>query len=201
MVIEKQAITLEDLLALGEDACFEIINWEKIDMAPAGGTHQLIARNILWILETYVRENDSGVVLPDQMTYLMNSTEGGLKDSYVPDVSYFTHDNVPEGWDVDKPHPGAPDLAVEIISPNDNAEIVQTKVQTYLAQGTQEVWLVFPKTLEVHQHSNATPDAIRKYTGSVAIETALFPNIHGMTTDAIFTLPAWATKSADDNQE
>ncbi|MEL6306901.1 MAG: Uma2 family endonuclease [Chloroflexota bacterium] len=195
MVIEKQAMSLEELLATGDDARFEIVEWERIDMVAAGMAHQIIAMNILRIIDTYVSERDMGNVLPDGMTFLMNSPTTGLKDSFIPDVSFVATDNIPADFDINKPHPGAPDLAVEIISPNDNVEIVQTKVETYLAQGTHEVWLVFPKTQTVHQYRQATPATIRKYMGQDNIETDLFPDMQGLTLKAIFALPAWAIKS------
>lgn len=195
MVIEKQYMTLDELLDLGEDARVEIINWELINMAPAGGLHQIIAMNILRILDSYIQEHDIGLVMPDQMTYLMNSPVTGIKNSFVPDVSYFSHDSVPDNWNIEKPHPGVPDLAVEIISPNDNAEIVKTKVKTYLEKGTQQVWLVYPKTQEIEQYTRHKPDVIRNYQGSTSIDVEdLFPDINDLTTDAIFKLPSWAIK-------
>lgn len=198
MVIEKQYMTLDELLDLGEDARVEIINWELINMAPAGGLHQIIAMNILRILDSYIQEHDIGLVMPDQMTYLMNSPVSGIKNSFVPDVSYFSHDSVPDNWNIEKPHSGAPDLAVEIISPNDNAEIVKTKVKTYLEKGTQQVWLVYPKTQEIEQYTRHKPDVIRNYQGSNSIDAQdLFPDINDLTTDAIFKLPAWAIKDED----
>jgi Uma2 family endonuclease len=198
MVLEKQHISLDDLLAMDEDARVEIINWEMVKMAAAGGVHQIIAANILRILDRYVVEKKLGVILPDGMTYLMNSISFGLKDSFVPDVSYISHENVPEKWAVEKPHPGAPDLAVEIISPGDDAEMVQSKVRSYLEQGTQQIWLVYPKTKEVHQFTKEKPEQSRIYHGSTSIDAeALFPKIEGLTTDVIFDLPVWAIKDKE----
>ena len=195
MVIEKQLISLDALLALGEDAQIEIVDWEIVDIPAAGGIHQLISGNIFRILDSYVRKQDIGVVMPDQMTYLMNSPTIGLKDSFVPDISYFSHDNVPKNWDIEKPHSGVPDLAIKIISPNDNAEIVKTKVTTYLEKGTQQVWVVYPKTQEIEQYTAIQPNLIRNYQGTIALDVDdLFPNIEDLTTDAIFKLPTWAIK-------
>lgn len=198
MVLEKQEFTLDALLNLGEDARVEIVDWELIHMTPAGGLHQIIAMNILRILDNYVSEKEIGLILPDGMTFLMFSVTSGLKNSFVPNVSFVSNDNVPLNFNIEKPHLGVPDLAVEIISPNDNAEIVKTKVKTYLEKGTQEVWLVYPKTKEIEQYTHAKPDFIRNYQGSSQLDTtALFPNIDGLTTDAIFKLPKWAVKDED----
>ena|SRR5271165_2434604 len=44
---------------------------------------------------------------------------------------------------------GAPDLAVEIISPSESAADSHEKVELYLAAGTRTVWQVFPNTRHV----------------------------------------------------
>ena len=45
---------------------------------------------------------------------------------------------------------GAPELAVEIVSPSDNAEDLQVKIDQYLAAGAKQVWILYPKTRRVH---------------------------------------------------
>lgn len=195
MVIEKQHMSLDDLLALGEDARIEIVDWELIEMPAAGMSHQIIAMNILRILDKYVSEKQIGQILPDGMTYLMFSLTSGLKDSFVPDVSFVSTENIPEDFNIEKPHPGAPDLAVEIVSPGDDAVLVKQKAKTYLQQGTKQVWLVYPKTQGIEQYIADKPDVIRNYSDSIKLDAdALFPGIEGLTTDAIFKLPKWAVK-------
>jgi Uma2 family endonuclease len=195
MVLEKQRYTLDDLLAMGEDARVEIIEGELVAMTAAGGVHQIIAGNIIRILDAYVVRHDLGVVFPDGMTYLMNSPAKGLKDSFVPDVSYIKHENVPENWNVSKPHPGAPDLAVEIVSPGDDVTKLHQKLRTYLDMGTIQVWVVHPTLKEIHQYTKHEPDTARIYKGSATVDAeALFPAIEGLTTAAIFRMPKWALK-------
>lgn len=52
---------------------------------------------------------------------------------------------------------GAPDLAVEVVSPNDSADEVQTKVAQYLEFGVKQVWVLYPrsKTLVLHTPGGA----------------------------------------------
>jgi Uma2 family endonuclease len=195
MVLEKQRYTLDDLLAMGEDARVEIIEGELVQMTAAGGIHQIIAGNIIRILDAYVVKHDTGVVFPDGMTYLMNSPAKGLKDSFVPDISYINHDNVPENWNVSKPHPGAPNLAVEIVSPGDDVTKLHQKIRTYLDTGTIQVWVVHPTIKEIHQYTKTEPDTAHIYKDSATLDAeALFPSLEGLTTDAIFKLPKWALK-------
>ena len=52
--------------------------------------------------------------------------------------------------------PGAPDLAVEVVSPGDRAEEIETKTQEWFEGGTQEVWIVYPRTKTIHVHRSAS---------------------------------------------
>jgi Uma2 family endonuclease len=54
-------------------------------------------------------------------------------------------ENLPAGW-----FPGAPLLAVEVVSPSNTAKDTQLKVTDYLEAGALEVWLVYPDTRTVY---------------------------------------------------
>jgi Uma2 family endonuclease len=191
--LEKTAITLDDLMSISERV--EIIDGEMIEMTAAGIAHQLIVSNIFRALDAYVIAHDSGAVFPDGLTYLMRSPSSGLKDSYVPDVSFIRKANIPHDLDPEKPHPGVPDLAVEVISPSEGADQVQRKVRTYLDKGTEQVWIVYPTARELHQFHRDS-DTVRIYKGSQTIETeTLFPELQ-LTTNVVFHLPDWAVKDS-----
>ncbi len=51
---------------------------------------------------------------------------------------------------------GAPDLAVEIVSPSDSATALARKVRQYLEAGTHTVWVVHRKTREVHVYEQGS---------------------------------------------
>jgi Uma2 family endonuclease len=79
-----------------------------------------------------------------------------------PDVSYVRADRIPpngipEGfWNL------VPDLAVEVVSPNETAEDVRENVRDFLNAGTPLVWTVYPRTQEVSVH---TPDGFARTFG------------------------------------
>ena len=50
---------------------------------------------------------------------------------------------------------GGPDLAVEIVSPGDDASDLRQKIQPYLDAGTSVVWVVYPRSRQIEVH---TPD-------------------------------------------
>ena len=195
----EKLISLDDLLAMG-DARVEIIDGEVKIMAPAGFQHHFFAGNVYNILNSYVTEHDLGVVMMDGLTYLMFSETSGLKDLFLPDVSFIHKDDFPADWDIAKPFPGVPTLAVEVMSPDDKAIEIQAKVRTYLSKGTQEVWLIYPAEREIHQFRGDDLETARIYTGSRPIDvSALFPELT-ITTDEVFHLPKWVQGDAKQNE-
>ncbi|MCS7227324.1 MAG: Uma2 family endonuclease, partial [Gloeomargarita sp. SKYB31] len=47
---------------------------------------------------------------------------------------------------------GAPDLAVEIVSPSENLQDLYQKVAEYFESGSREVWLLFPERKQVYRY-------------------------------------------------
>ena len=62
-----------------------------------------------------------------------------------PDISFLAIAKIPNTGLPAGYIQGAPDLAVEIVSPGDAASEIQNKVQDYLAYGVQLVWIVYPQ--------------------------------------------------------
>lgn len=189
--LETTAVTLEDLLSLKSDARVEIINGVMVEMAPVGGLHHVVAGNIYTPFKMAVDASDLGAVFMDGLLYLMNEKDRYLRGSFVPDVSFIRRQNIPADWNILLPFPGVPTLAVEVVSPNDSAEDLQTKVHTYLEKGTEQVWIAYPVTRQLYQHQGKT---VRLYAGSEQVDTEnLFPDLV-LTLDMIFNLPSWAEK-------
>lgn len=79
-----------------------------------------------------------------------------------------------------------PDLIVEVVSPNERAGDVETKVGEYLEAGVRLVWVAYPDTKSVHVHTHAgsgvilgpkaTIDGGDVLPGFSALVAALFPN-------------------------
>ena len=69
-----------------------------------------------------------------------------------PDVSFIRRERLPEGWLADGIFTIAPDLAVEVLSPNDLAYEVDQKIKEYLDAGVQLVWIINPEQRLVIVH-------------------------------------------------
>jgi len=70
-----------------------------------------------------------------------------------PDLAMMERARLPEGRIPDDFIDGAPDLAVEIISPSERSAEIYTKLGEYFESGAQEVWLIFPERKEVHRYT------------------------------------------------
>ena len=191
--LEQIAVTLEDLMHLGSDARVEVINGVVVEMAPVGGLHHIVNANIYNSLKSFVDEHELGAVFMDGLLYLMNENAAHLRGSFVPDISFIRRENIPANWTLTLPFPGVPDLAVEVMSPSENAEDVQTKIRTYLDKGTEQVWVAYPATREVYQY-HKDQQIVHIYKGSDLIDAgSLLPGFI-LTLDAVFKLPSWAEK-------
>jgi Uma2 family endonuclease len=70
------------------------------------------------------------------------------------------------------PIPGAPDIAIEVISPSERASESHDKVRAYLRSGTTEVWQVYPKSRTVLIHRG---EIARSLEWNQPVETDLLP--------------------------
>jgi Uma2 family endonuclease len=94
--------------------------------------------------------------------------EVGVENGYImvngnvrgPDVSFVSYQTHPEGIPNAGYAPFAPDLAVEVVSPNDGADDLQTRVIDYLRSGTRLVLVVYLGTKTITAH---TPNGSRIY--------------------------------------
>ncbi|MEJ7655190.1 MAG: Uma2 family endonuclease [Chloroflexia bacterium] len=90
-----------------------------------------------------------GEVFADGVAYVLSRDPDEVR---VPDASFVSRDRIPASgvpvgyWLL------APDLAVEVVSPNDRAEEVHNKVQVYLSSGVRTVWVLWPRSRSVSTH-------------------------------------------------
>jgi len=63
--------------------------------------------------------------------------------------------------------PGAPDLAVEVVSPGDSADEVQTKIDEYLQYGTKLVIVAYEKRQTIVVH---TPSGAKTFRGAEVVD-------------------------------
>lgn len=188
MATAVRTLTINDLMRLGSDARVEVVEGDIIEMAPVGGLHSLIAKNIVWALDGYVKEHQLGIVFTDAFLYILSASGEEVRKARVPDASFVRKAAIPQDWDLERPFPGAPTLAVEVMSPDDQFEEVIKKIREYFEAGTEEVWVVLPRQKTVYRYRRGE-SFVQTYNETDEMEIGtLFPGLTLALSD-IFALP------------
>jgi len=144
-------MTAEELLRIpDDDHRYELVDGVLICMTPAGARHGDMASAIDELLRRHVRSRRLGCVSAAETGYILKRAPDLVR---APDVGFVRRTRVPRGGPPEGFWPFAPDLAVEVLSPDDRASAVQEKVRDYLRHGTRQVWVVDPahRTVTVHE--------------------------------------------------
>ena len=113
-------------------------------MPPPKSLHTLVARKIFKLLEAILDNSGFGFALMEA-GYILSRDPLTIRQ---PDVSALSKDRI-KATGPDDYFEGAPELAVEVVSPSDPAEDLQIKVEQYLQSGAKQVWVLYPKTKHV----------------------------------------------------
>jgi Uma2 family endonuclease len=141
---QTKKLTAEEFEKLGpEYERFELDEGELIEMPRPGEIHGDIAAELVTRLRTFAKEHRLGKVYVEIGYRLSDVTVRG------PDLSFVRQERLAEPSEGFRP--GAPDLAVEILSPHDYdhpGELLR-KVGQDLDAGAQAVWVVDPRGRQV----------------------------------------------------
>lgn len=166
MAEQRTLLTADEFFWLysHKEGDYELVKGEVIEMAPPGGVHGGTALNIGYFLQAYNRQHQLGRVVVET-GFRLESQPDTVRG---PDVAFVRQERVPPEGMPRGFFPGAPDLAVEVVSPSDSAAELEKKVHDYLRSGTQRVWVFYPDTQRVAVHR---PDGTaRWYTEEDTLE-------------------------------
>jgi len=141
-VTTRALMTVAEFEKLPDDGNrHELDEGELIVMPPTGLRHGRVMRAVTVVLDRAAKETGSGEVLTDCGFRL---AAGVVRATDVAFVREERRVGITEKFG-----DFAPDLAVEILSPEDNAARVQSKIRQYLAAGTSIVWVLDPDSVTV----------------------------------------------------
>lgn len=149
----RTILTEMDLLRLGaQDRRFEVIDGEIKEMSPVGYEHSTVVGNTYDVLNPHVKAHKLGYVHGDSLIYVLHvDEETGVRKTRIPDVSFIRRGRLPNKEARALPFHGAPDLAVEVVSPDDKADELLERIHDYFEYGTEQVWVLYPAQRELHQ--------------------------------------------------
>ncbi len=140
-------VTAAGLMDLqGDGYRCELIHGEVVKMSPTGGKHGVIAHRIGRLLGNWVERQGIGLVFAAETGFKLATNPDTVRAA---DVALVLNERIPATGIPDSFWEGAPDLAVEVLSPNDSTSDVLDKVRDYLAAGAEQVWVVDPRNSTV----------------------------------------------------
>ena len=164
----KTLLTLEQFEQLPDDGMrHELDEGELVSMPPTAIDHGEIQLEVAYLLKKFVRSRSLGTVLVETGFRLSRGTVRA------PDVSFIRADRMRKR-DRQRLFEGAPDLAVEVISPSESASDIAHKVEQYLHAGA-EVWVVvYPRSRTVHMYEPSKTGRVLE-AGDLLESPALLP--------------------------
>jgi Uma2 family endonuclease len=134
-------------IAARDDYRYELVAGRVIRMSPVGWQHGVIVVRLLVLLETYLRSHRLGAAVTE-VGFTLGTNPDTVRG---PDVAFVRQERVPREslrtfWS------GAPDVAMEVMSPDDTAREMDVKVAEYLSAGVSAVVVVDPDASSVTSH-------------------------------------------------
>lgn len=170
--------TLEPVLvespALGDpggpvDSHYEIIDGRRRELPPMGIYSVTVASRLVRKMGAFTDPRGLGEVVSEALFRLPLAEDEHRNRR--PDVAFVSY----QRWPADRPLPVdanawdiVPDLAVEVISPNDLAEEQIDKLHDYFRAGVRLAWVVYPKQRQVYVYES--PTSVRILTDAETLD-------------------------------
>lgn len=140
----SQLMTAEELLRANvSDKRAELVRGRLVVREPAGGRHGRVAAEMARLIGNHAHDHDLGVVYAAETGFTLARQPDTVR---APDVAFLCRDRLPEPEPVAFPDL-APDLVVEVLSPDDRPGETLAKVADWLLAGTRVVWVIDPEQL------------------------------------------------------
>lgn len=167
MLAEQQKLLNADefweLLQLPEntDKHWELIEGVIQEMAGGtGGEHGEITVTVSGFIWNHTYPRKLGRMTAAETCYVLFKNPTGKDTVQCPDVGFVSISRAPKPF-TESYVPFAPDFAVEVMSPGNDAIVMHNKVLNYLRYGTRLVWIIYPDSQTIVVH---TKDGAKTYT-------------------------------------
>ena len=171
MALPGQLVTADQLLELPDDGRRrELVAGVVISEPPASFGHGGVAAEVFRRLIEFVRRENLGRVVSTETGFLLARDPDTVR---APDVAFVAHSSMERAGQIEGFFPGAPDLAVEVLSPTERPADVHAKVGDYLAAGTRLVWIIDPTRRQMRVHRSLLRPSILDETAMLDGEEVL----------------------------
>ncbi|MBL8156365.1 MAG: Uma2 family endonuclease [Anaerolineae bacterium] len=114
-----------------------------------GEEHGRIEFRLLLRLGSFIEQHRLGMLYPGDTNFVLEGEASSIQTKRRPDIAFVAADRLKKtrGYIY-----GAPDLAIEIISPSERPHDIRGKLSEYLSFGVRQVWQVYPESREIIVH-------------------------------------------------
>lgn len=154
MSTAEKTMTADELIRMKDDGWrYELVEGELRKMSPPGSQHGAIAYDLGLQLGLFVIQKNLGRVFAAETGFLVSRHPDTVR---APDVAFVSKSQLERCGIPETYYPEAPALVVEVVSPDDTAEEVDSKMRCWLNAGTQLAWVVYPRgrTITVYRSLN-----------------------------------------------
>lgn len=148
MVTQDELLTGEAYYELPETGPSELIDGVIVPMSRTGAEHGYIEGELAGLLRDFVRERRLGWIVVGETGLYTKRDPDRVRAVDIAFISRQRSENRPRGGFLEV----APDLIVEIVSPNDLWRNIQDKVREYFNIGVGQVWIVDPEIKTVWRY-------------------------------------------------
>lgn len=122
---------------------YEVIDGVRVELSPMSADSQAIGSELVRHIGNHGADRNLGKAYAEMLFKLPLAKDRNRR----PDVAFVSFAKWPKykpipstnAWDV------LPDLCVEVVSPNDVGDEIETKIGEYFAAGVSLVWVVYPR--------------------------------------------------------
>lgn len=167
--IIRRLITGEELYRMTNLGPTDLVRGEIVERMPTGHRHGDVEINLGSFLKSYVRERKLGKVFGGETGVYTGRDPDTVRGVDLAYMSRARYAQVKSSSYLDV----APELIVEVLSPNDAWSEVQEKLAEYLAVDVKVVWVVDPKLRQVHSYRALDQVQIYKMGDTLTCEDLL----------------------------
>ncbi len=148
-VVAEKTYTPEALLSMPDEKDYELVDGLLVERNMSV-LSSWVGGQVYFELNAFLRENPIGWAWPADLGYACFSD--APKKVRKPDVSFIRKERLPEGLTSEGYEYITPDLAVEVVSPDETSYEVEAKVIEYLDAGVSLIWIIHPEVRTVRIH-------------------------------------------------
>ncbi len=164
----QSAIAPRPFKLIDPEKQLEWVDGRAVIKEASGARHSRIGLRLAAQLGEYLKTNPIGEIYGADTSFTFGENER------IPDMAFVSAARIPPEGDPVGVWPIAPDLAAEIVSPNDLFEALEARIRDYFASGVQQVWLVSPQFETVTIYDSPVKAAIL-HAGDELTSPALLP--------------------------